>query len=432
VPGRRRRLRRRSPLDFVGPGLITGAADDDPSGIATYAQAGAQFGYSLLWTALFAYPLMTAVQEACARIGAVTGGGLVTAIQERFSRPVLYLTVALVLAANTINVGADLGGMAAALRLVLPVGFLPAAATFAVAIVVLEVVVPYRAYAGILKWLSVSLLAYAAVALLVAEPWSEILKATFVPRLDLSFASLFIVTGVLGTTISPYMFFWEASEEVEEEIAAKRLRVAGGRPRLDARFIRNLRIDNLTGMFVSQLTSWFIIVSTATVLHSRGVSQIATAADAAHALEPLVQSFPNAGLLAKLLFAAGVIGLGLLAVPVLAGSASYALCEAAGWREGLYLPLNRARGFYAVIALATLLGLGMNFLRLDPVQMLVFAAVFNGVAAAPLIFLIGRIAGSAEVMGEYRSRRLSRLLVGAAMVGMAASALAMLMALVRR
>lgn len=403
---------------MAGPGLIAGAAGDDPSGIATYAQAGAQFGYGMLWTAPFAYPLLTAVQEACARIGAVTGQGLAAVIRENYSRRMLRFVVALILVANVINIGADLGGMAAAASLIVPLPFAATVAMFAVVIILLEVFVSYRAYARILKWLSLSLLSYALVALIVPEPWGEVLKATFVPNIDLSFASVFILTGVLGTTISPYMFFWEASEEVEEQIG--RDPHGNGHPKPPSRArIRDLRWDNALGMLLSQVVAWFIILAMATVLHQNGVTQIGNAADAARALEPLVQTFPNSGSLAKVLFALGVVGIGLLAVPTLAGSASYAVSEAFGWREGLYRRLRDAPEFYGVITASTLIGMLLNVIGFDPGKALVFAAVFNGIAAVPLIFVVMRISGSSTIMGSYRGGRLSQGLLALALLGMA-------------
>ena len=418
------------PLRILGPGLITGAADDDPSGIATYTQTGAQFGYGHLWTALFMLPFQTAVQEACARIGAVTGKGLAAVVKDRYSKAVLYLVVALVLVANTINIGADIGALVASLRLIVPLPAVVLAPGFAVAILALEVFSSYVTYARLLKWLSLSLLAYLLTVFIVAEPWRTLLRATFVPHVELSFGFFYIITGVLGTTISPYMFFWEASEEVEEEKAHQRIN-ASGEVSFDRSLLRDLQLDNILGMFASEVATWSIIVVGATVLHAHGLTNVATAADAAKALEPLVRTFPHAGLLAKLIFASGVIGLGLLAVPVLSGSASYALCEAANWREGLNLTLRQAHAFYAVIAVATGIGLGLNFVGIDPIQALVFTAVFNGVAAVPLLFVIAQVAGNARIMGPYRSGRLSALLVWATCAGMGAAAVAMFLTLVR-
>lgn len=407
----------------AGPGLITGAADDDPSGIATYTQTGAQFGYGQLWTALFAFPFMTAIQEACARIGAVTGKGIAAVIKEHYSRKVLYSTLALILVANTINIGADLGAMGAAARLIIPLPFAILTLFFTALILVLEIFTSYRIYAKILKWLALALLSYVITVFLVQEPWGTILRATFVPHIEFSFAFLFIIIGVVGTTISPYMFFWEASEEVEEE--RRKHMIHGGVPRLTRSFMHVLRMDNFFGMLSSQVTTWCIIVVAATVLHGNGITNVATAAEAAKALEPLVTTFPYAGLLAKLIFAIGIVGLGLLAVPVLSASASYALSEALNWREGLNLKLKRAHGFYGVITIATVIGLMINFVGIDPMRALVVTAVVNGVISVPLIFLIAKIARNEKIMGEYKSGALSNLLLWATFVLMAAAVVAM-------
>lgn len=413
----------------AGPGVITGAADNDPSGIATYSQAGAQFGYGQLWTVVFLLPFMTAIQEACARIGAVTGRGLAQIIKDNYSKKILYGAVILIVIANTINIGADIGALGAAASLILSVSFPVFVLFFTALILVLEIFVSYRSYAKILKWLALALLAYPLTVFLVSQPWGEILKATFLPNVEFSFAFLFVITGVFGTTISPYMFFWQASEEVEEERAKKLIH--HGEPSVTRRFIRFLRIDNFFGMLFSQIATWSIIVVAATVLHGGGITHIGTAADAAKALEPLVQSFPNAGFLAKLIFASGIIGLGLLGIPVLSASASYALSEALNWKEGLNLKLKKAYGFYGIISVATVVGLAMNFIGIDPIQALVFAAVFNGVAAIPLIFLIGRISGSKKIMGEWRGGPISRTLIWATFAIMSVSAIAMFYSLLK-
>lgn len=411
----------------MGPGVITGAADDDPSGIATYTQTGAQFGYGQLWTALFMLPFMMSVQEACARIGAVTGKGIAAVVKQNYSRKVLFALVGLVLVANTINIGADIGAVASAIQLIIPVNFSLIVLLFTALILCLEIFLSYRNYARILKWFCLSLLAYPLTVFLVHQPWGELLRATLVPNFEFNFAFLFIITGVLGTTISPYMFFWQASEEVEEE--KERHLLKHGKPQLPKNFIRNLRIDNTVGMIFSEMATWSIIVVAATVLHNNGVTDVRTAADAARALEPLVRTFPNAGYLAKLIFATGVIGLGLLGIPVLAGSASYALSEALSWKEGLNLKFKKAHGFYGVITIATLVGLCINFIGIDPIKALVFTAVFNGVAAVPLLFFIAKIAGSEKIMGKHKSGVLSRTLVWLTFVVMGVSAIAMFVAL---
>jgi NRAMP (natural resistance-associated macrophage protein)-like metal ion transporter len=410
-------------FSLLGPGLVTGAADDDPSGIATYSQTGAQFGYGQLWTALFMLPFMTAVQEACARIGIVTGMGISAVVKKHYSRTVLYGVVALVVIANVINIGADIGAMAAAIQLLVPVPFIILTVCITASILLLEIYTSYKVYSKILKWLAITLLAYPITLFIVHQPWATILRATVVPHFEFSFAFLFIITGVLGTTISPYMFFWEASQEVEEQ---KESRAENPTKRVDGwRIIHKMRIDNNFGMIFSEFATWSIIVVAATVLHNSGVTDIKTAADAAKALEPLVHSFPHAGFLAKLIFSVGIIGLGLLAIPVLSGSAAYAVSEAFNWRASLNYKLKKARGFYGVIIAATCVGLLINFVGIDPVKALVYAAVLNGVAAVPLLFLIARIAANEQIMGEFKSKALSSTLVWITFIAMGAAAIAM-------
>jgi NRAMP (natural resistance-associated macrophage protein)-like metal ion transporter len=413
-------------LRIFGPGLITGAADDDPSGIATYSQTGAQFGFAQLWTAVFMYPLQTAVQEACARIGAVTGRGLSEVVKENYSKTILFAVVLLVVVANTINIGADIGAMAASAQLLFPLPIVIYAVAISVFVLSLEVFTSYKVYAKILKWLSMALLAYPITAVIVGQNWIEVFKATLTPHFELTVGFFYILTGVLGTTISPYMFFWQASEEVEEELSTNRLERIGDKPRIGPVFLKNLRLDNALGMLFSEIITWSIIVTTATVLNSHGVTNISLASDAAKALEPLVSTFPNSGFLAKTIFATGVIGVGLMAVPVLAGSASYALSEAFSWKEGLNRKFKKAHGFYGVIIVATLIGLLINFIGIDPIKALVFTAVFNGIAAVPLIFVIAKIAGNPKIMGEYKSGRISKILVWTTFVAMLLSALAIL------
>jgi NRAMP (natural resistance-associated macrophage protein)-like metal ion transporter len=411
---------------ILGPGLITGAADDDPSGIATYSQTGAQFGFVLLWTALYQIPLLLAVQECCGRIGLITGKGLAGVIKQHYTRSILIGAVLLVMVANTINIGADIGAVAAAAQLVVPAPFWLYAVATTVLVVTLEVLVSYKSYAKILKWLALALLSYPATTFIIAEPWGEILRATVVPHIQFTFDFLFIITGVFGTTISPYMFFWQASEEVEEEIAARVKTGKDGKPRIGLNLIRDLRIDTTIGMVSSELVQWFIIVTTGTVLFSHGIKTINTAADAAKALQPLVSSFPNSGLLAGDLFAVGIVGVGLLAIPVLAGSAAYALAEAFGWSEGLSKKFAQARSFYGVIIVSTGLGLLLNFVGIDPIKALVLTAVFNGVAAVPLLFLIAVINGNGKILGDYCGGPLSRVFVWLAFGVMGICALALL------
>ncbi len=416
-------------LKVLGPGIITGASGDDPSGIATYAQTGAQFGYGQLWSAFYLLPLLVGVQEACARIGAVTGKGIATIVREHFSRPVLYIVVLLVFIANTINIGADIGAMAAAANLLFPLPFAVFPLLFTALILALEIFLSYKTYSRALKWLTLSLLAYPITAFIVTEPWLTILRATFLPHIEFNFQFLFIIIGVLGTTISPYMFIWQTSEETEEERVAH-LIGKDGRPRINWGFIHNMRVDTIVGMFFSQVVSWSIIVVGATVLHANHVTDIRTAADAARALEPLVHTFPNSGYITKVLFSMGIIGLGLLSVPVLAGSASYAVSESFQWNEGLDQRLTKAWGFYGVIIVATIIGLLLNFIGVDPIKALVYSAVINGVVAVPLLLIIVLIARNANIMGRYKSGWLSNLLLWLTFLGMGAAAVALLVTFV--
>jgi NRAMP (natural resistance-associated macrophage protein)-like metal ion transporter len=409
-------------LTVLGPGLTTGAADDDPSGIATYSQTGAQFGYGQLWTALYMLPFMTAVQEACARIGLVTGKGIAAVVKEHYSKPVLYAVVGLVVVANTINIGADIGAMAAAANLLIPVPFVILTLLFTVSILILEIFTNYKVYSKILKWLALALLSYPITVFIIHQDWPAVLKATVVPHIEFSFAFLFIITGVFGTTITPYMFFWEASQEVEE---IKENGHADGRKGVCWADIHNMRKDNTAGMIISEFTTWCILLVGATVLYKSGVKDIKTAADAAKALEPLVHSFPNAGFLAKLVFSIGIIGLGLLAVPVLSGSAAYAVSEAFRWNASLNLKLRQAHGFYGVITVATLIGLIINFVGIDPVKALIYTAVLNGVAAVPLLFLIIKISTNEKIMGEFKSGWLSKALLWFTFIVMGGAAIAL-------
>lgn len=406
-------------VKILGPGLITGAADDDPSGIATYSQAGAAFGFGQLWTITLCLPLMIAVQEASARIGAITGEGLVKVTSRLYPRTVLYGVVAMVVVANTINIGADIAAVGAALNLLIPLPIVLLSTIFTLVVLSLEIFIGYHAYTKFLKILGLALLAYVATALIVAEPWGEILRATVIPRIEWTSSYWYVIVGILGTTISPYMFFWQAAEEVEENALADRRGSAH-------RTISEIRKDTAIGMGVSQIGSWFMIVTTATVLHANGILNISTASDAAKALEPLVQGFPHAGTYAKVLFALGIIGMGLLGIPVLAGSASYSVSEALGWKGGLDLKFGQAPRFYIVIAVSTLIGLGITMIGVDPIKALVFAAVLNGLVAVPLVFLIAHISRNEKVMGEFAGKKLSRFLLSTTFIVLALCALVLI------
>jgi NRAMP (natural resistance-associated macrophage protein)-like metal ion transporter len=401
----RRRLRGPGYFKRLGPGIVTGAADDDPSGIGTYSQVGAAFGFGLLWTTLATLPLAIAVQEATARLGLVTGKGLAALLRERFPRPVLVGAVTLVAVANTFNIGADIASMAAAAGLLVPVPQMLAAVAFALVMVVLEVTVPYHRYARVLRWLALSLLAYVGVLFVVHVDWAAVLVHTLVPRFRADRAGVAALLAVFGTTISPYLFFWQAAEEVEEQ--------DGGHHPADRGLLAAMRGDVAAGMGSGIAVMFAIMTTAAVTLGAHGAVQVDTAQQAAEALRPL------AGELAGLLFAAGIVGTGLLAVPVLAGSTAYAIVESVGWPEGLGRRVRQARAFYLVIAISILVGVAMDFLGVSPIRALYLAAILNGVAAPPLLVLIALLARSKDVLGRHRSRPLSQLLVGAAAVIMA-------------
>jgi NRAMP (natural resistance-associated macrophage protein)-like metal ion transporter len=380
---------------LVGPGLLTGASDDDPSGIGTYAQVGAQFGLGMLWTMLFSYPLMVAAQLVCARIGRVTGRGLAGNLREHLPRWALYPLVLLLLVANTINIGADLGAMGEGLHLLLPGPVAGYTVGLGVLSVLLEVLVPYHRYVGVLKWLTLALLAYVVTAFVVDVPWGRVLHDTFLPPLSFAKADVTAVVAIFGTTISPYMFFWQASQEVEELDACAEEHALREAPQQASEQLHRIGVDTYLGMGASNLVGFFIILTTAATLHVHGVHDIQSAAQTAQALRPVAGEFAFA------LFAMGMVGTGLLAVPVLAGSAAYAVGETLGWTSSLERKPGQARGFYAVIAIATLAGTAMNFLHLNPIKALFWAAVVNGVIAVPMLAAVMRVAAKEQAMGRF-------------------------------
>jgi NRAMP (natural resistance-associated macrophage protein)-like metal ion transporter len=381
--------------DVMGPGLITGASDDDPSGIATYSQVGAEFGYSVGWTLLITYPLMCALQQISATIGRVTGIGLAGNLRNHYPRTLLYGVVAVLLVANTINLGADLGAMAAALNLLVPGPMLAYVSFFAVSSLLMEVFVRYSRYVFILRWLTLSLFAYVATVFVVHVPWGQVGIDLVWPRIQFTGAYATALVAVLGTTISPYLFFWQASQEVEDEKEDGRTRPLTQAPGQAGYELARIRLDTYVGMAFSNLIALFIVTTTAATLHVHGITNIETSAQAAQALRPLAGEF------AYLLFSMGIIGTGLLAVPVLSGSAAYALGEAFGWPVGLGLKPRRAVGFYAVIGVATLVGALLNVIGLDPVKALFWSAVVNGVAAVPVMAMTMLMASRRAVMGDF-------------------------------
>jgi NRAMP (natural resistance-associated macrophage protein)-like metal ion transporter len=382
-------------LCSFGPGLITGAADDDPSGIATYSQVGAQFGYAIGWTMLFSYPLMAAIQEICARIGRVTGQGIAGNLRQHYSPTLLRVLVLLLLAANIINIGADLGAMGDALALLVPGPRQLFVVAFAIFCAWLEIFSRYGRYVAILKWSTLSLLAYVATALVVDMPWGTVVYDTLVPNITLSEDYIVAIVAVLGTTISPYMFFWQSSQEAEDERVAPSEAPLIEKPQQARAQLARLRLDTYLGMGFSNIVGLFIIVTTAATLHAAGKTDIATSAQAALALKPLAGNFAFA------LFALGIVGTGLLAVPVLAGSSAYAVGEALKWPVGLARRPLEAKAFYATIAVATLIGVGINFVAIDPIKALFWSAVLNGIVAVPLMAVLMLMSANRKVMGRF-------------------------------
>lgn len=450
----------------LGPGLTTGASDDDPSGIATYSQTGAMYGFGLIWMSLFTFPLMSVVQEMCARIGLVTGQGLAANIRRYYSKPVLYTCTVLLLLANIFNIGANLGAMAEALRLLAPaVPFGLLVVFFGVTSLLLQIYTSYEEYAKYLKYLALVLLAYVVSALMVSMNWSQVLHSTLVPSFTWSKDLIIMMCAILGTTISPYLFFWQTSQEVEEKILKKKgddardnarddlLDIASGDTKslthnsdklietmevhsyssltrihrdipLSQKDIKNMRVDVWTGMFISNLVMFFIIAACAATLNASGITDIQTAGDAAEALRPFAGNF------AFVLFALGIIGTGMLAIPVLAGSAAYAVSESFGWKFGLYRKLKEAYAFYGVIALATIVGIALNFVGLDPIKALIYSAVGNGLVAPVILFLIVSMSSRSDIMGDKKNGAVARIIGWITVVLMIVAALGTIWALV--
>ncbi len=382
-------------LKIFGPGLVTGAADDDPSGIATYSSVGALFGYAMLWTMPLIYPFMAAIQEISARLGRVTGRGIAGNIRRFYPPWILYFTVVLLLIANVINIGADIGAMGAAVNLLAGGPTLLYCVLFALVSVLLQIFIPYKTYSAILKWLTLSLFAYVGTVFVVQIEWKEVLQGTFIPNISVKREYLAALIAILGTTISPYLLFWQSGEEAEQMESAPGEEALKKAPRQAPEQFQRIKIDTYVGMAFSNLIAYFIILTTAVTLHAHGKTDINTAAQAAEALRPI------AGAFASLLFSLGVIGTGLLALPVLGGSAAYAVGEALRWPVGLERKAKEAKAFYAVLALASLVGLALNFTKIDTIKALVWAAIINGVTAAPVMCLLMLLASRRKVMGKF-------------------------------
>jgi NRAMP (natural resistance-associated macrophage protein)-like metal ion transporter len=392
----------------IGPGLITGAADDDPSGIATYSQAGAQFGFHMLWTMIFTYPLMVGIQMVSARLGCITGRGLAANVKAVFPRPVLYGIVGLLLVANTINVAADIAAMGEALRLLIGGSAHLYSVLFGALCLGLQVYLRYETYVRYLKWLTLGLLSYVAVVFTIHVPWEQVIQGALLPELRLDHDTIAMVVAVFGTTISPYLFFWQAAQEVED-LKAVSARNGGGNllPHAEAvarQHLRRIRWDTYLGMGFSNLIAFFIILGTAATLHAAGITHIETAGQAAEALRPI------GGPATFLLFSLGIIGTGMLAVPVLAGSAAYAVAESFEWSSGLDSKVHEAREFYGIVAVATIGGVILNFAHMDPMRALVWSAEINGVIAIPIMTIMMMLAARRDIMGQFVIRpRLSGL-----------------------
>lgn len=407
-------------LKKLGPGLITGAADDDPSGIATYSQAGAQFGLNMLWTVLFTYPLMVGIQIVSARIGRVTGHGLSMNIRNHYPRWLLYGIVSLLLFANTINIAADVAAMGGAFNLIVGGPVQIYAACFGLFSLLLQLYIPYSRYVRILKWLTLALLAYVVTALIVETPWREALLRTFIPQISWKPEYVTVVVGVFGTTISPYLFFWQASQEVEDKNIASTLQTLKNTSKEVKADFRRIKIDTYIGMGFSNLVAFFIILTAAVTLHVHGVTDIKTSAEAALALRPLAGDF------AFFLFSAGIIGTGLLAVPVLAGSSAYAIAEAFDWKNrSLELHPKMAKRFYSIIVISTVIGVALGFTKVDPIKALYLSAVINGVISVPIMAIMMFMAVKPEIMGALVIRRKLQVLGWLAVAFMAAAVITM-------
>lgn len=391
-------------FDQLGPGFITGAADDDPSGIATYSIAGAQFGYKLNWLSLFLTPLMISIQEMCGRIGIVSGMGLAGAIGKYYSKKLLYFAITLLSVANIINIGADLGFMAACLKMITGIPFLIWLVVVTVFTILMEVYVSYERYSKYLKWMGLTLLVYGVTAFLVKHDWLSLLKYSLIPHLEFNLNYLLTMVAFLGTTISPYLFFWQASEEVEEEIKIGRIDDFNESHPVSNKEILTMKKDTTLGMFFSNLITFFIVITTAATLHVHGFTDIETPHQAAEALRPLAGDF------AYLLFTLGIVGIGLQSIPILASSVAYAFSETFGFKEGLSKSMSEAKVFYIVIGLATFIGVFLNFIGINSVKALYYAAIINCIAAVPLIAIIIRLADNKRVVGKYVSSRRKRLL----------------------
>jgi NRAMP (natural resistance-associated macrophage protein)-like metal ion transporter len=398
----------KSLLRSLGPGLITGASDDDPSSIGTFSQAGAKFGFGMLWTVLFTYPLMMVVQEICARIGLLKGDGLAAVIGKKYSKKVVMPIICLLFVANVVNIGADIGIMAASAKIIIP---FPSPNVFSIIfaffIIIAILIIPYKRYVKILKYLTISLFTYVATAIIVGGDWYQILISSLVPHIEFSADFATILVAIFGTSISPYLFFWQASEEAEEEVSQQKIKEIGkGKPKVSKNEIKSMRTDVAVGRVFAQFITWAIMITAAGSLHAHGITDIQSAEQAAKSLEPLVTTFPNAGEISKIIFALGIIGTGLLSIPVLAGSTAYALSDAFGWKEGLSKKFGQAKAFYLIIVICGIIGLSINFLGINPIKALVYTSVINGVVAVPILFILMRLSNDKDILQNNTNGRI--------------------------
>jgi NRAMP (natural resistance-associated macrophage protein)-like metal ion transporter len=398
---------------IIGPGVITGASDDDPSGIATYSQAGAQLGFGMLWMVLFMFPLMHTIQEMSGRIGLVTGSGLGQIIKNKYSKKVLLSLASLLLISNIITIGADIGAMAASLRLLAPqIPLFVAILCFTIFILLSQIFIPYSKFVKVLKYITLSLFAYIATSIIVGGNIQNVLFSTFIPHIEFTKDYAIMFAAIFGTTISPYLFFWQASEEAEEEVLEGKIKEIGKGPskEIGKKEIKMMKVDTAIGMAFSQIIMWAIIITCAGSLYSHGITNIQTAEQAAKALEPLVASFPHAGIISKSIFALGIIGTGLLGIPVLAASCGYALSDAFGWKQGLHKKFKQAKSFYLVIAVATIIGICINFTNINPIQALIYSSIINGVVALPMIVFIIKIANDKSILKDKTNKIISNII----------------------
>lgn len=396
--------RLRCKFNRLGPGFITGAADDDPSGIATYSIAGAQFGYKLNWLSLFLLPMMIALQEMCGRIGICSGMGLAGVIKKFYSKKLLIITVLLLFVSNVINIGADLGVMAASLEMIFGINFLVLLLAVTIFSVLMEVFLPYKRYSSFLKWLGLTLLVYVLTAFITKQDWPSVFYYTLIPHIDFNLPFLLTMVGFIGTTISPYLFFWQASEEVEEEIAKGRVSDFEKKPHVFKGEILHMQKDTTVGMIFSNLISVFIVLTAAAALNANGITDIETPQQVAMALRPLAGDF------AYLLFTVGIIGIGLQSIPVLAGGVAYSVSETFGFKEGLSKKFGQARMFYIIIGLATVIGAVINLIGINPIRALYYSAIINGVISVPLIAIIIKLADDERIVGKYTTNKLNKVI----------------------